>query len=646
MNLLLGKISWKSFLQNIRESDSYYQQRLSQCAWIVNDARKIRDGFSERMRRDRTFMPFVAAWILASGKFGEQREVPLLFTTKPVESENVAVCLATQLEHYRTWQDSGNDHSAKALVACIEAHLVCRRFEIHDVSASILFHIVMRGVDEALRRANGPERNSSKRRASGKLRVVIDDLRNLQDLYPNAIGEPLLLPSLLSYLQNVGATTMLIHTQPGRPASPLVERHIYSWRVPFFGEHRMAISVIPPFRGKATVGELLWTDNREPPLVDPHFELYRGLEAGDPQAVSLQVRLYRESDAFDTFVQGENQLFQELFRPVPGKNVIVAEATLYETLRDLTALQKDTRLDHTLIVQVDEFWVSDRTGSGRSLRSQETYLLAPTFKESGPDSVADPYGVFQPSQAGSGSGSSIADRFGRRGPYDRAFYFRHYFRDVAGLSEVPNTDLSESADSSPAPESSASKQIWQHLYPRTDKQAKDAGIKDLWSRESFVVKRNMETVPFMWDFGFLLLRQLPWMRAVHLAEKGDLDNGDSGNVKYVWDNLRRVSETKGGSQHLKPVGWRESFEACRDVAFLDDRRATGGQIGQTRPFDVSMLSPETFTCLCLEMWASEIDKTCCEEISGPKNWYEDLTIRHWDFELSRLSWKWRTVFRR
>src|SRR6185436_14178002 len=123
------------------------------------------------------------------------------------------------------------------------------------------------------------------------------------DTFPEMRDDRLMLPSLLSMLEKEGVTTLIVDTQAsGSPDLPITERfdssvrqlvkyRIYTWRLPFYGENRVAIRIIPPISHelRGVIRELRWETKhdtiekaaRSTDLslsVDPHLELYSGLE--------------------------------------------------------------------------------------------------------------------------------------------------------------------------------------------------------------------------------------------------------------------------------------------------------------------------------------------------------------------------------
>ena len=573
--------------------------RLGEVSWLVRD--NPREGESQGrfgLGDPNDGAARVAAWLLAAtgSLWTENDGVAVLMSTKASEMDSLGLSLARTLPLYDTFDAGLKD----ALTQSIEASAVCRRFEINDMPSAVLAHITKQVIEEASARLAGVRNSALSRKRASHIRVVIDDLRNLQDMYPSMSEDPLLLPYLLSYLEDAGVTTLLIHTQLGRPQAPpqdkfdrevraLVDRNIYTWRVPFYGQHRMAISVIPSFGPESVVREIRWTEAETAPSVDPHFELYRGLEEGHAEMVPLKVRLYQETPNCKKYIDEENDLFSELFKPPSGERVIgVEKEEEYDDLRDLAVLQGDTRLDHTLVLQVDEFWRAGSFRLDRSLRDQRAYLLAVTNRSGQADGTVDPYHVFQPSEPGPDVQSAIAYN-NDRGPFDRSYYFRRYYRDASHFE-------------GPA-----------HSWLTTRK-----------NRKSFIGHNfnRFEAIPFTWDFGFLLLRSRPWLAAMGLQPGNQAAQDRVQRVKRAWKIVREPPQGKR-------ISWRDFFEACDDVAQLSSQGDK--KVGA---FDVSMLASETFSCLVLEIWAPEIHRRHGQRESH-RQLLEQIRRRHWFDEFSK-----------
>ena len=475
----------------------------------------------------------------------------------------------------------------------MEARTICRRFEIHDLTGPVLMNIFSAGIARAqqIMFASPPDKALPKEgnrfQESWRIRVVIDDLNSFRNTFPDIREDPLMLPSLLFLLGREGVTSLLIDTQTsGSPELSITERfdssvrelvqtRIYIWRLPFYGENRVAISVIPPmsheYRG--LIRELRWETKNEGLTdralsVDPHFELYSGLERGQPQPVPLEVRLYSDSPSVARYIATEEKLLREIFMPVQENNkeqriIVPAELNEYEPLRDACHVQRDTRLDHTTIVQVNEFWWLRRLRQRRAgaFRPQWNYLSSATATFRGDkyysEPVVDPFWVFQPTPSEEKAAIRNAGTSDKKPPVKQKFH--SYDEDCEyGYENLPDDE-----------------------------------------------KQYVDRVPYTWDFGFLMCNGRAWAEALvweqkkqsNIAEQEPKPKSESRSIKWVWDNLRKV----GDHSSSEIVSWREFLSASKAVAEFQSYRTSSSAAG----FDFTMLIPESFSCLILEMWFSE-----------------------------------------
>jgi KaiC/GvpD/RAD55 family RecA-like ATPase len=473
----------------------------------------------------------------------------------------------------------------------IEAGTICRRFEIHDLPGPVLMNIFRSGIARAQRIMFGGSadtalpKDGKRFQESWRIRVVIDDLNSLHNTFPEIREDPLMLPSLLFMLGREGVTSLLIDTQTsGSPELSITERfdssvrelvqtRIYIWRLPFFGENRVALSVIPPmsheYRG--LIRELRWETKTENVTdrslsVDPHFELYSGLERAQPQPVPLEVRLFSDSPSVARYIAAEDKLLGEIFTPVRKNNgesgvIVPAQLNEYELLRDACHVQRDTRLDHTTIVQVNEFWWLRRPRQRRAgaFRPQWNYLSSATATLRGDkyysEPAVDPFWVFQPTPS----------------------------EEKAATKTLPAVD----------PERAVKQKL--HFYDPDC----EYGYEKLGEDE----KQYVDRVPYTWDFGFLLCNGRAWAEAITWEKTKDEGSTEPkpGSVTDVWNRLRKV-----GDQSVRAsASWREFLSASKAVAEFQSYRTSTN----VAAFDFTMLLPESFSCLILEMWLSESLRT-------------------------------------
>ena len=502
----------------------------------------------------------------------------VLITTEDRDSASLA-------RRFVAWKTMALCADARAAIETeLMKRIVCRRLENHDLPTPILFHIVRSAIEAAV----GKTKNKS------HVRVVIEDYSTWIQIYPELKREALFLPFLLFYLRRCPVTALIIDTHPGRPDTPisdpsdselrtLVDHQIYTWRVSFYGESRIAIAAIPPLSPNrlSVVRELKWSPPRpgedpRPPEVDPHFELYTALEEGKPMPVPLKVMLFDEAPQFRKYIERENVFFNERFTAVPAENgdrgnVLLGVSSDHHGILRSFGTGHDTRLDYTLVFQADEFWYSsphtpDRPAPG--LLPRRDYLEAITSRNGAVDLTTDPGGVFRPNRM-----DSSADVSG----------------DVKRIS-------------------------------RFDDRLDTA----LLSAQS--VRAGADRVPFMWDFGFLLCRPAQWWTARELELPGrGIRVGD------VWASLPKAyggndefaspKETKRGKLSRRP-SWRDFLGCCAVIS------NAASQFGPRIPsFDLALTTRESLACLILEVWASEVYERLSEDPNRRKRFSDGVTTR-------------------
>jgi KaiC/GvpD/RAD55 family RecA-like ATPase len=498
----------------------------------------------------------------------------------------------------------------QALKNYIMRGTICRRLEIHSLSSEVLIHVVQQAVHAGQRKlitSSEMENRHVRYSHSWPVRLVIDDFSSLRNIFPELREDPLLFPSILFHLEREGVTTLIVDTQSGKPETAIAERfetelrqmvhhHLYTWRVPFYGESRVAIAAIPPLSHEyaGIVRELRWESQAldgthgEPATVDPHFELYSGLEEGKPEPVPLHVRFYAETPAMEEYIAIENEFLGEMFSAHAHPTRVGPPAIIsgmfppgYGDLRALAYLQKDTRLDYTCLFQVDEFWSMRPPGRHKragAFHPQWSYLDAITATSSKPqpnspkdymrNPYADPYELFvlrRESLPRLNTGA-VSPNIRRR------HFFEKYYEDFNGY-EIFDTD----------------------------------------DKEQFHIDR----VPFSWDFGFLLCQEKAWKNngRTFTIERPDGPTQEL-TVQEVWRSLAKAEwdepPATGKSSRRKHktaqepaieyVSWRVFAEACKKAA--EEQSALFSK--PVTAFDFAQISPESFSSLILEMWLSEI----------------------------------------
>jgi KaiC/GvpD/RAD55 family RecA-like ATPase len=471
----------------------------------------------------------------------------------------------------------------RILQVYIRNHTICRRMEIHDLGSPALAHIFQRNVEAAQRklfaRTLDDELPEVRGRFKGswRIRLVIDDFNAFRTTYPDVHNDSLLLPFLLFHLRREGISTLILDTQSGKPDVALSERYesslremvdyrLYTWRIPFYGETRIAITAIPPLSmsNRGLIRELRRQGNTEDDdkvdrylTVDPHFELYAGLERGTPYPVPLEVRLYPGSETIIKYIEDENVLFKGLFTPSGDKSDIIVgfDPPRYEALREFCYLQRDTRLDHTLVFQLDEFWLTWLSRQSRARRAgvlqrQWPYLNAVTVNENGePDRAADAYYLFQETFA--------KTRTNKIGNTQKECHRRDFY---------DNERLG---------------------YGFNDDELTKDGVE-------------IDRVPFLWDFAFLLCRENLWREYIDNQQRHKKNTKDK--VRKVVESWANIPKAKPHASGEGGVSWRDFLEASKEVADYHSAKLST----PIPAFDFSLNDGEAFSCLVLEVWFSEV----------------------------------------
>jgi hypothetical protein len=393
----------------------------------------------------------------------------------------------------------------------MKERLLVRHLDPHHMPPAEFVHLVHQYVQEAKRRLAGMVTD---RKAFGRIRLVIDDWSTILATYPEVGRDPLVLPYLINYLRQEGITSLILATRSGnlsdRPTSEveqeirelrtMADHHLFTWHVSFFDGRRVAIAMQPspdpdsglvirelrPGRrselpknrlGGQTPAFGITVTQREADhvaeqfddeglIVDPHFELYSGVQDGKLTQVALDVRLYAEREdapGFQGYLEDIRYLFQHLFGRSPDHVTIQAECgAQYDRLRPVTYFQSATQLERTLVLQVDEFWAETHA----YLRPQETYLFARTVdRDNTPIRTNDPFELFGPT-----------DELRKRLKAKQKELYRESSQGIP-LRRIDCFDtIAYDCDE---------------------------------ARKRFVI----EKVPYAWDFGFLICNEIAWERA-------------------------------------------------------------------------------------------------------------------------------------
>lgn len=560
---------------------------------------------------------------LASWLLGYQGGVAVMLVTYNMDVDSLATEFVRWLHSEEELERLGSSQFMEGYKAALKNYIrrgtICRRLEIHSLSSEVLVHIVKQAIHAAQRKImthEEMEKRTERYRRSWPIRVVIDDFSSLRSIFPELREDPLLFPSLLFHLEREGVTTLIIDTQAGKPETAIVERfetefrqmvhhRLYTWRVPFYGESRVAIAAIPPLFHEyaGIVRELRWETGRmegdygEPVTVDPHFELYSGLEEGNPQPVPLHVRFYAETPAMEEYVEMENKFLGEMFTPYsppnparPPQIILGMTPTGYGDLRDLAYLQRDTRLDFTFIFQVDEFWSMRSPGRHKragAFRPQSAYLDAITATSVKSGRLEEGTETAESHRAEDYKPAPHAD------PY-QLFTLRKQDDSPHLYSGRPSSVLRR-----------------RHFFEKYYEDFKRREIFESDTREQYRIDR----VPFSWDFAFLLCQERAWKDNLRAFSVENWDGIKRElRVWQVWRSLTKAEYDEPtpsmGDMHrdtrtdsrIDYVSWRIFAEACKKAAQEQSDRFAK----PVTAFDFAQISPESFSSLMLEMWLSEI----------------------------------------
>lgn len=529
----------------------------------------------------------------------EDIEAAVLITTYNLNHRDLTDKLATH------WEPSSSASEKKLAESSMKNLLVCRQLEVHHLNSAHLFHIIRRCVEQALGalerhgrspkdKAQGSQMPEAERYWSNYafngpwVRVVIDDWSLIESTHPEIAADKLFLPFLIKYFQRVGVTALIIATQPGKPEKilsdnseqqlrSLADHHLYTWHVPLYGRDRVAITSLPPMLAELppSVGELRNpTPEEVPPApatgteklavnerlwLDRHFEFYKGLDTEKPEPVPLEVHLFSGAEGFNEYAPQLEGIFKRVFTALPGTNVIIPEDhARYAELRDFCRLHGNIHCDHSVVFQVDEYWTE--TGGGdldTSITRAESYLNQKTYdsvNQSKAPPLFDPYLSY-----------TAVDGIPSQNQYQ---YQKHDFfepPDYLAPKNPPNRQQSKK---------------WRH---------KAGGI------------------PYQWDFGFLLLKRADW--------KGLFENAPNRPIveEKIRKNIENVFLGLTNPERRQSVTWRDFFRACLDISLYCQHPGSEAP----PPFDLDSRGPQSFACLVLEIWASELKQIADSDKNSP-----------------------------
>jgi hypothetical protein len=587
--------------------------------------------------------------------------------------------LAGSLRHHLIAGDRGRQEDGLAgrlIVRRLEPHHLPSALLIHIIQQLIeeakrRLYARFGGIARFQARFRGrpAEARKAEVRLQGRIRLVIDDWSTILSTYPEVQRDPLVLPFLTGYLRREGVTTLILATRPGNPQDRgtgpieqearelrvMADHRLYTWHVAFFDERRVALTVQPSPPGAGVqvrelrpgrVSELTRQRLSELPpasvppappaarsdrakddeaerfddeavVVDPHFELYSGLQEGQPVPVPLEVRLFAERQdipSFQAYLAELQYLLGHLFRPDGGRTVLRPQyGTDYDTLRELSYLQSEARLDHTLVLQVDEFWAESRS----ELRRQERYLLARTVDRDGtPVKAEDPFGLFQRSDAVAAQIRTERQRAGlppAPGPRRRLDFFDLLGYDGRRAAERFAVDKVPYAwdfgflvcDGIAWARAFNEQDHRTRRWSPRDRKWVNQRVGDVWRRLWKITTQPFDlppelNVPEAEDGEAAALDADRGPRALWLEYVADTQNGKTSHrwIEHIGEPPDEDDPDDDDRVQAEPVSWREFLGACKVIA-----KATRYEF---QPFDVDLMATESFSCLVLEVWFSEV----------------------------------------
>ena len=259
-----------------------------------------------------------------------------------------------------------------------------------------------------------------RRELSPPIRLVIDDWTLIRETHPAIRDDPLVLQSLLAVIQREGVSALIVSTQSGQPNvgdQQLAEQDLrkldfaklFTWNVSFYGRKRVAATVSA--MNESVSPEVVELRRKSPDrsagtpeaaadaqegtiVVNRDFSLYAGLESGNLRRIPLRVQLYAgdHRDQQARSQRGFHQIVQEtmtrIFAAEPTSEVIQFEyKESYDDFFASTDWVDHSRLDHTLVLQIDEFWSDTR---GALLDLTRYYCAEPLYRLPEPSEPSEP----------------------------------------------------------------------------------------------------------------------------------------------------------------------------------------------------------------------------------------------------------------
>ena len=259
----------------------------------------------------------------------------------------------------------------------------------------------------------------------------------------------------------------------------------------------------------------------------------------------------------------------------------------YDRLLTFAQVLDDAHLDHTLVFQIDEFWCVGDKKAVFDLTSYWTTAVA----------------VMQHSSRGETQVTRVRqlteeDPLGIYLPHHRWYESREH-KQPCGTPEISSRiDVFDGK-----PETTLYR--WNFFV-----EPKDGGQPSGYDRRSSKHQHESDLVyriPYLWDFGILLVDRELWKRYkdVRVGEETK-----KRSIAQIWNTLCRVNhdalklsfrdtaDASSSDAYPAPipggVSWSLFLEACRTIAEMEDLPA----------FDVDLSTVETFSCWVFELWAS------------------------------------------
>ena len=234
------------------------------------------------------------------------------------------------------------------------------------------------------------------------IRLVIDNWNTILETHPSISRDPQIMHRVFQLIREEKILAHIVSTQPGSPSNSSrtnrvnnigqVEAiHLHTWPVDFFGDRRIAItSSVPGSSDRRSAIYELVRDEGNPEFgykVSEDFDIYEDLESGKAKRIDLRVKLYggfdnkRDiSDNSSEDYSGEvSALFGDLYPNSRNNRDVVSFESVdrYDAFKDYIQSMEFSKLDETLVFQVDEFWNSDNSYRASNLANLSDYLNKP-----------------------------------------------------------------------------------------------------------------------------------------------------------------------------------------------------------------------------------------------------------------------------